>query len=43
MEDKKWSDLINWNDFYLNKDIVDYESENEEEIFKIIRFKFNRF
>ena len=32
MEENRWSDLINWNDFYLNKNIVDYESENEEEI-----------
>ena len=32
MNDKKWSELIDWNNFYLNKDSCDYESENEEEI-----------
>ena len=32
MNDNKWSELINWNNFYLNKDSCDYESENEEEI-----------
>lgn len=32
MRDKRWSQLINWNEYYLNKNCCDYESDNEEEI-----------
>lgn len=45
MTKNKWSSLIDWNEFYRNRDNCDYESDDEEEIKKqdlnLIDFSLN--
>ena len=32
MKNRKWSEFIDWNNYYKDKEICNYESDNEEEI-----------